>query len=176
MAIFALDGVRPELPDGEDFWIAPTASLIGKVRLARLASVWFGAVLRGDNELIDVGENSNIQDGCVLHTDPGFPLTIGRHVTVGHQAMLHGCTIEDTVLVGMGATVMNGAVIGHHSVIGARSLVPEGKVIPPHSLVVGVPGRVVRILSDKDVAMLDEAARVYVKKIPRYRHGFEQIG
>ncbi len=176
MAIYALDGVRPELPDGEDFWIAPSASLIGRVRLARHTSVWFGAVLRGDNELIDVGENTNIQDGAVLHTDPGFPLTIGANVTVGHQAVLHGCSIEATVLIGMGATVMNGAAVGHHSVIGARTLIPEGKVIPPHSLVVGVPGRVVRILADKDVAMLDEAARVYVRKIPRYRRGFEQIG
>jgi len=174
MAIYALDGVRPELPDGEDCWIAPSASLIGKVRLARHASVWFGAVLRGDNEFIDVGENTNIQDGAVLHTDPGFPLTIGRNVTVGHQAVLHGCSIGDTVLIGMGATVMNGAVIGHHSVIGARSLVPEGKVIAPHSLVVGVPGRVVRILADEDVATLDEAARVYVKKIPRYRRGLSR--
>ena len=176
MAIYALDGVRPELPDGEDFWVAPDASLIGKVRLARLVSIWFGAVLRGDNELVDVGEGTNIQDGAVLHTDPGFPLTIGRNVTVGHQAMLHGCSIADTVLIGMGATVMNGAVIGHHSVIGARSLIPEGKIIAPHSLVVGVPGRVVRILADTDVAMLDEAAQVYIRKIPRYRRSLEQIG
>ncbi len=175
MAIFALGGVEPELPDGEDWWIAPSASVIGKVRLARNASVWFGAVLRGDNELIDVGENSNIQDGCVLHTDMGFPLTIGRNVTVGHQAMLHGCTLEDTVLVGMAATVMNGARIGHHSVIGAHALIPEGKVIPPHSLVVGAPGRVARILGDKDIEMLDEAASIYVRKIARYRAGLKKL-
>jgi len=175
MAIYALGDVKPELPEGEDWWIAPSASVIGKVRLAHLTSVWFGAVLRGDNELIDVGEGSNIQDNCVLHTDMGFPLSIGRHVTVGHQAMLHGCTIEDTVLVGIGATVLNAARIGHHSIIGAHALIPEGKVIPPHSLVVGTPGRVVRILEDKDVAMLDEAAQVYIRKIARYRGGFGPV-
>ena len=175
MAIYALGGARPEVPEGEDWWIAPSASVIGKVRLARHTSVWFGAVLRGDNELIDVGEGSNIQDNCVLHTDMGFPLTIGRHVTVGHQAMLHGCTVENTVLVGIGATILNAARIGHHSIIGAHALVPEGKVIPPHSLVVGTPGRVVRILEDKDVAMLDEAAQVYIRKIARYRGGLEPV-
>jgi len=175
MAIYALEGASPELPEGEEWWVAPSASVIGKVRLARLATVWWGAVLRGDNELIDVGEGSNIQDNCVLHTDMSFPLTIGRHVTVGHQAMLHGCTVEDTVLVGIGATILNAARIGHHSIIGAHALIPEGKVIPPHSLVVGTPGRVVRILEDKDVAMLDEAAQVYIRKIPRYRGGLKAL-
>jgi len=176
MAIFALDGVRPELPAGEACWIAPSASVIGKVRLAANTGIWFGAVLRGDNELIDVGENSNIQDGCVLHTDLGFALTIGRDVTVGHQAMLHGCTVGDMVLIGMGATVLNGARIGHHSIIAAHALIPEGKDIPPRSLVVGTPGRIVRALSETDVAMLEEAARIYVKKIGRYGRGLVQVG
>jgi carbonic anhydrase/acetyltransferase-like protein (isoleucine patch superfamily) len=175
MAIYELDGVRPELPGGADCWIAPSASVVGRVRLARDTSVWFGACLRGDNDLIDVGEGSNIQDGCVLHTDLGYPLTIGRNVTVGHQAMLHGCTVEDTVLIGMGASVLNGAVIGHHTVIGAHALIPEGKVIPPHSLVVGTPGRVVRILNEAEIASLEEAASIYIAKIPRYNRGLVRI-
>lgn len=171
MALYSLGEARPELPGDDRYWIAPDACLIGKVRLERDASVWFGAVLRGDNELIWVGERSNVQDGCVFHTDPGFPLTIGRNVTVGHQAMLHGCTVEDSVLIGMGATVLNGARIGHQSVIGAHALIPEGKVIPPRSLVVGTPGRVVRSLGEDDVERLAQAAQVYVDKIARYRAG-----
>jgi carbonic anhydrase/acetyltransferase-like protein (isoleucine patch superfamily) len=175
MPIYALDGVRPEFPEDGRCWIAPDACLIGKVKLGRDASVWFGAVLRGDNEPIEVGERSNIQDGAILHTDPGFPLTLGRDVTVGHRAMLHGCTVEDMVLIGIGATVLNGARIGEHSVIGAHALVPEGKVIPPRSLVVGTPGRVVRELGEEDVARLAHAARVYVERIARYRRGLERM-
>ena len=171
MAIYALDGEAPELPADGLYWVAETAAVIGRVRLHSDVSIWWGSVLRGDNEWIDIGTGSQIQDNATLHTDPGFPLTIGREVTVGHQAMLHGCTVEDRVLVGMGATVLNGARIGHHSVIGAHALIPQGKDIPPRSLVVGTPGRVVRSLTEADIAMIEEAARIYVRKIARYRHG-----
>ena len=129
---------------GDAFWIAPTAVVIGKVRLENNASVWWGAVLRGDNEPITVGEGSNIQDGCVLHTDPGYPLTIGKDVTVGHLAMLHGCVIGDNSLIGIGAVILNGARIGANCLIGAKALIPEGKEIPDNSLVMGAPGQVKR--------------------------------
>ena len=146
MAIYALDGIAPELPEEGAYWIAASADVIGRVRLERNASIWFNAVLRGDNELILVGEGSNIQDGCVLHTDMGSPLTIGKNCTIGHQAMLHGCTIGENSLVGIGATILNNAVIGKNCLIGAHTLIPERKVIPDNSLVMGSPGKVVREL------------------------------
>jgi carbonic anhydrase/acetyltransferase-like protein (isoleucine patch superfamily) len=155
--------------DGDAFWIAPSAIVIGHVRLESNASVWWQAVLRGDNELITVGENSNVQDGCVLHTDPGYPLTIGRNVTVGHLAMLHGCTIGDNSLIGIGAVVLNGAVIGRNCLIGAKALVPEGKTIPDNSLVMGAPGKVVRELEERHVARLRKGAEHYVANWQRYR-------
>ncbi len=130
MTLFALDGVSPELPEEGAFWIAPSAMVIGKVRLMRNASVWFGAVIRGDNELITIGENSNVQDGAVLHTDPGLELVIGKNCTIGHKAILHGCTIGENSLIGMGATILNRAQIGRNCLIGANALVTEGKVIP----------------------------------------------
>jgi carbonic anhydrase/acetyltransferase-like protein (isoleucine patch superfamily) len=154
---------------GDAFWIAPSAVVIGNVRLENNASVWWQAVLRGDNDLITVGENSNVQDGCVLHTDPGYPLTIGRNVTVGHLAMLHGCTIGDNSLIGIGAVILNGAVIGENCLIGAKALVPEGKRIPANSLVMGAPGKVVRELEARHVARLREAADHYVGNWQRYR-------
>ncbi len=175
MTIYAFDGHRPKLPPEGEYFIAPTAAVIGRVELRPRASVWFGAVLRGDNEPIVIGEGSNIQDNCVLHTDPGFPLTVGRDVVVGHSVILHGCTIGDGVLVGMGATVMNGVEIGRNSVIGAGALIPEGKEIPPNSLVVGMPGRVVRELSDEEAAALVEGARHYAEKFPRYLRTLEEI-
>ena len=144
---------------------------MGRVLLERNASVWFGAVLRGDNELITVGENSNIQDNSVLHTDPGAPLTIGVGVTVGHQAMLHGCVIGDNSLIGIGATVLNRSVIGKNCLIGAHALVPEGKEIPDNSLVLGAPGRVARTLDEAGVAMLRGSAEVYVKNWQRFQKG-----
>ena len=143
MAIYALDGTAPEL--SPDTWVAPSADLMGRVRLLSGASVWFGAVLRGDNEWITVGEGSNVQDGCVLHTDLGAPLTIGRNCTIGHRAILHGCTIGEQSLIGMGAIVLNHAVVGSRCLIGAGALVPEGKVIPDGSLVLGMPGKVIRV-------------------------------
>ena len=155
--------------DGDAFWIAPTAVVIGKVRLGKNASVWWGAVLRGDNDPISVGENSNVQDGAVLHADPGFPLTIGKDVTVGHQAMLHGCTIGDNTLVGIGAVILNGAVIGENCLIGAKALVPEGKEIPANSLVMGAPAKVVRQLEPRHVERIREGAESYVAKWQRYR-------
>ncbi len=139
---YLLEGTGPETEDGEH-WIAPTAVLIGRVWLETEASVWWGAVLRGDNELITVGRGSNVQDGCVCHTDPGFPLVIGPHVTVGHQAMLHGCAIGEGSLVGIGAVILNGARIGRDCLIGARALIAEGKEIPDGSLVMGTPGKIV---------------------------------
>ncbi len=153
----------------ERFYVADSATVIGSVVLENDASVWFGAVIRADNDTITLGERSNVQDGAVLHADPGFPLTIGRAVTVGHQAMLHGCTVEDGSLIGIQSTVLNGAVIGEESIIGAGALVAEGKEIPPRSLVVGTPGRVVRTLDDEQVAMIREAAAHYVEKIALYR-------
>ena len=164
MPCFALDGISPDLPEPGAFWIAPSADLIGKVRLLRNASVWFHAVLRGDNEWITIGENSNVQDGCVLHTDPGAPLTIGRNCTIGHNAILHGCTIGDNSLVGMGATVLNHVVIGRNCLIGANALVAEGRVIPDNSLVVGMPAKVARTLDDESAAKLASSAERYVLK------------
>jgi carbonic anhydrase/acetyltransferase-like protein (isoleucine patch superfamily) len=164
---YALGAVRVTTED-DAFWIAPTAVLIGNVKLAHNASVWWQAVLRGDNEPITVGENSNVQDGSVLHADPGFPLTIGKDVTVGHLAMLHGCTIGDNSLIGIGAVILNGAVIGRNCLIGAKALVPEGKQIPDNSLVMGAPGKVVRELEDRHIARIREAAEHYVQNWQRY--------
>ena len=149
-------------------WVAPTATLIGKVRLQAGASVWFGAVLRGDNELIDIGENSNVQDGTVMHTDMGWPLTLGKGVTVGHNAMLHGCTVGDYSLIGIGAVILNGARIGKHCIIGANALVPEGREIPDGSLVVGSPGKVVRELTPAQQQLLEASAAHYVHNAQRY--------
>ena len=175
MAIYALDGVAPQLPQDGEYWIAPNAAVIGKVTLEPFASVWFGAVLRGDNERITVGERSNIQDLCMLHTDMGFPLQIGRNVTVGHQATLHGCTVGEGALIGMGATVLNGARIGRNAVIGAHALVAEGKDIPDNALVVGIPGKVVRTLPDEEAARLAHLADHYVDNLQRYNKGFKSI-
>lgn len=149
-------------------WVAPGAVLIGKVRLQARASVWFGAVLRGDNELIDIGEDSNVQDGAVMHTDMGSPLTLGRGVTVGHKAMLHGCSVNDYSLVGINAVVLNGAKIGRHCIIGANALITEGQEIPDGSLVVGSPGKVVRMLTDAQKRMLEASAAHYVDNAERY--------
>ena len=149
-------------------WAAPTATLIGKVRLQARASVWFGAVLRGDNELIDIGEDSNVQDGTVMHTDMGSPLTLGKGVTVGHNAMLHGCTVGDYSLVGINAVILNGARIGKHCIIGANALIPEGKEIPDGSLVMGSPGKVVRELSEQQMRMIEAGAAHYVHNAQRY--------
>ena len=168
MNLFDLGARSPKLPGADEYWIAPSAVVLGDVELKRNASVWFGAVIRGDNDPIVIGENSNIQDGSVLHTDVGVPLTIGRNVTVGHQVMLHGCSIGDSTLVGIGSLVMNGAVIGDNCLIGAKSLVTEGKVIPPRSLVLGSPAKVVRELTEPELQMLEASALHYVENWRRY--------
>lgn len=176
MAIYSLEGVAPELPEPGSYWVAEQAVVLGRVVLARDVNVWFGAVLRGDNDIIRVGARSNIQDGAVLHTDLGSPLTIGEGCTIGHQAMLHGCTVGDNSLIGIGARVLNGAVIGRNCIIGAHALVAEGKEIPDNSLVVGVPGRVQRTLGQDEIAQLGEMAEVYVRNYKRYLARFEAIG
>jgi carbonic anhydrase/acetyltransferase-like protein (isoleucine patch superfamily) len=153
----------------EPCWIAPTAVVIGKVTLGKNASVWWHSVLRGDDEPISVGEGSNVQDGCVLHTDPGFPLVVGAGVTVGHMVTLHGCTIGDGSLIGIGAVVLTGAVIGRNCLIAARALVPEGKAIPDNSLVMGAPGNVVREVTPEHLARMRETAEIYVERWQRYR-------
>ena len=157
-----------------DSWTAPTATLIGRVRLEEGASVWFNAVLRGDNELILIGKDSNVQDGAVMHTDMGYPLTLGTGVTIGHNAMLHGCTVGDYSLIGINAVILNGAKIGKHCIIGANSLIGEGKVIPDGSLVMGSPGKVVRDLTDEQKALLQASAAHYVKNGQRYARELEE--
>ncbi len=173
MAAYRLGGRSPQIQPTA--WIAPNATVIGDVRMAAGASVWWNAVLRGDNDPIVIGENSNIQDGSVLHTDEGVPLTLGRDVTVGHMVMLHGCTIGDGSLIGIGSIVLNRAVIGRHCLIGANSLIPEGKVIPDRSLVMGSPGKVVRELGDEEVARLLHGASHYVYNARRYRDELQEV-
>jgi carbonic anhydrase/acetyltransferase-like protein (isoleucine patch superfamily) len=174
MTLYVLDGIGPVTPDDGDFWVAPDANVIGNVQLASGSSVWFGVTIRGDNELIVIGAGSNIQENCVLHTDPGRPLTIGANVTVGHKAMLHGCTIGAGSLIGMGATVLNGAQIGAGCLIGAGALITENKVIPDGSLVMGAPGKVVRQLDAAAQAGLLRSATHYQANMRRFRTGLTQ--
>jgi len=169
MSVYNLGNVTPLLPNDDEYWIAPTAAVIGRVILHRNASVWWGATLRGDNDPIVIGENSNVQDGSVLHTDAGWPLTLGANVTVGHMVMLHGCTIGDGSLVGIGSIVLNGAKIGKNCLVGANCLITEGKQIPDNSLVMGAPGKVVREISDQQAMMLAAGAAHYVENWKRYR-------
>lgn len=175
MPVYALADWRPELPPEGEFWIAPDANLIGRVRLAKGVSVWFGSVLRGDNDWISVGENSNIQDLCALHTDPGIPLSLGANVSVGHGAVVHGATVGDNCVIGMGATLLNRSKIGKNSVVGANALVPEGKEFPDNSLIVGVPARVVRSIAEQDVPMLLLNAEVYYQRWQRYREELKRL-
>jgi carbonic anhydrase/acetyltransferase-like protein (isoleucine patch superfamily) len=176
MPIYALDDITPQLPASGRFWIAPDAAIIGKVELAEEASVWFGAVLRGDNERIVVGRRSNVQDGAIFHTDPGFPLTVGEACTIGHRAILHGCTIGDGALVGMGAAVLNGAKIGAESIVGAGALVTEGKEFPPRSLIVGAPARAIRTLDEKGVQMARFGAEAYFLRWQQFAKGLKAVG
>ncbi len=166
MPIYRLGEHTPQIDPQS--WVAPNATLIGQVVLRRNASVWWNCTLRGDTDRLTVGENSNIQDNSVLHTDPGIPLVVGKNVTVGHRVILHGCTVGDNSLIGMGSTLLNGAVIGKNCLIGANTLIPEGKVIPDRSLVVGLPGRIVRELTDEEVANLQLSADRYVAQWRRY--------
>jgi carbonic anhydrase/acetyltransferase-like protein (isoleucine patch superfamily) len=176
MAIYALEGEEPELPEDGLYWVAETAVVVGRVRLHSEVSIWYGSVLRGDNEWIEIGERSQVQDNATLHTDPGFPLTIGRDCVIGHNVVLHGCAIGDHCLIGMGAIVLNGARIGKNSLVGAGALVTEGKEFPNNSLIVGAPAKVVRETDEKARAMIARAADVYVKRWKRYAAGLKRLG
>ncbi|QPM89737.1 gamma carbonic anhydrase family protein [Pseudooceanicola algae] len=175
MTLYSLDGQAPQTPENGDFWIAPDANVIGRVVIGSAASVWFGCTLRGDNEVIEIGAGSNVQENCVLHTDMGFPLRIGRDCTIGHKAMLHGCTIGENSLIGMGATVLNGAIIGRNCLIGAGALVTEGKEIPDNSMVLGSPGKVVRSLGADWEQKLQASALHYQQNMRRFRDGLTAI-
>jgi carbonic anhydrase/acetyltransferase-like protein (isoleucine patch superfamily) len=175
MAVYALGESVPQTPENGQFWVAPDAKVIGQVVLKTNASVWYGAVVRGDVEAIEIGEDTNIQDGSVLHADFGVPLTIGKGVTVGHQVMLHGCTIGDYSLIGIGATILNGAKIGKNCIIGAHALIAEGKEIPDNSLVVGMPGRVIKTLGEDMAEMLKASADHYVGNWQRHKSELRQI-
>jgi carbonic anhydrase/acetyltransferase-like protein (isoleucine patch superfamily) len=173
MSIYRLGEKTPQL--APSVWIAPNATVIGDVRLAENVSIWWNAVLRGDNDPISIGANSNIQDGSVMHTDIGMPLTLGCNITVGHMVMLHGCTVGDGSLIGIKSVILNGAVIGKQCLIGANTLIPEGKVIPDRSLVMGSPGKVVRELTDEQIARLAYSAAHYVENAQRYRQKLQEF-
>ena len=173
MPIYTLDGTAPRFEEGGSNWIAPDAVLIGNIDVGRNVGVWFGVVIRGDNDAIVIGADTNVQEHTVMHTDPGFPLTIGAGCTIGHRAVLHGCTIGDNSLIGMGAIVLNGARIGRNSLVGAGALVTEGKEFPDNSLIVGSPARVVRTLDDKAVAGLRASAAHYVENAQRFMAGLK---
>ena len=175
MPLYSLHGVKPALPTLGRYWIAPDANLIGDVRLGEDAGVWFGATLRGDNEPIVIGARSNVQDHCTLHTDMGFPLTIGEDCTIGHNAILHGCTIAEGSLIGLGAVVLNGAKIGRGCLVGARALVLEGKEYADHSLIVGSPAKAIRTLDEDAIAQLRQSAANYVENWRRYAAGLKRI-
>lgn len=173
MSVYSLDDITPDLAD--DVWVAESATVVGNVIMASGSSAWFGTVIRGDNDPIKIGARSNIQDNSVLHSDPGSPLVIGEDVTVGHQAMLHGCTIGDNSLVGIGATILNGAKIGKNCLIGAHALVTENKVIPDNSVVMGSPGKVVKDVPEAQETMLKASAEYYVKNAQRFKKGLKKV-
>jgi carbonic anhydrase/acetyltransferase-like protein (isoleucine patch superfamily) len=175
MPLYAIDGVAPQLPEDGSSWVAPSADVIGDARLGREVGVWFGAVIRADNTPIVIGDRTNIQEGAMLHSDVGSPLTVGAGVTVGHHAILHGCRIEDDVLIGMGAIVLNRAVIGAGSLVGAGALVTEDKVFAPGSLIVGSPARAVRSLDEATIAGLRRSADGYAERLRRYSEGLIRI-
>jgi carbonic anhydrase/acetyltransferase-like protein (isoleucine patch superfamily) len=176
MPLYEIDGISPSLPEDGSSWIAPSADVIGDVRLGRNVSIWFGTVVRGDNAPITFGEGTNIQDGCALHTDADTPLTIGEHSTIGHNVILHGCTIGNNVLVGMGATILNNAVIGDNCLIGANALITEGKVFPAGSMIIGAPAKAVRDLDEKTIEGMRGSARRYVVNRERYKATLKRIG
>jgi len=176
MAIYELDGQAPELPADGRCWIAENATVIGRVRLATDASVWFGAVLRGDNEWIELGARSQVQDNATLHTDPGFPMRIGPNCVIGHNVILHGCTIGENSLIGMGAILLNGAKVGRNSLVGAGALITEGKTFPDNSLIVGTPARVLRTVDEATIRMIAAGAEIYVNRWQQYARGLRRIG
>ncbi len=175
MPLYALDDARPDLPESGRYWVAPDAAVIGRVRLGEDASVWFGAVLRGDNEWITVGARTNVQDGSMLHTDMGAPLDIGDDVTIGHRVILHGCSVGAGSLIGMGATILNNARIGRNCIVGANALVTEGREFPDNSLIVGAPARLVRMLDEASAARLVASAANYVENSRRFARGLRKI-
>lgn len=175
MPIYALNDLVPRLPAPDRFWVAPDAHVIGEVILHEDVNIWFGAVLRGDNEPITIGARSNIQEGAMLHADPGFPCTVGADVTVGHHAILHGCTVGDGALIGMGATVLNGAKIGPGCLVGANALVTEGKEFAPNTLILGSPAKAARTLDPETVARLGKSAAHYVANARRFAAGLKRI-
>jgi len=175
MPIYELNGQAPEDPGAGRYYIAETAVVIGRVRIKLDASIWFGAVLRGDNEWIEIGERSNIQENCTLHTDPGFPLTVGQDCTVGHQVILHGCTIGSNSLIGMGAILLNGSKIGNNSLVGAGALVPEGKEFPDNSVLVGTPARLIRKTDADTVKFITQAADAYARRWQSYSKGLKRV-
>jgi len=175
MPIYQIDGQAPEFPAEGDYWVAETATLIGRVRLKRDASVWFGAVLRGDNEWIELGERSQIQDNATLHTDPGFPLAIGSNCVIGHNVVLNGCTVGDESLIGMGAIMLNGTKVGRNCLVGAGAVVTEGKTFPDNSLIVGAPARVIRTLDQKASDLIRGGADIYVRRFKQYATGLKRI-
>jgi len=174
--IYELDGQKPDLPEQGRYWVAPSAAVIGRVRLNTDCSIWFGAVLRGDNEWIELGERSQIQDNAMLHTDPGFPITIGPGCVIGHNVILHGCTIGAHTLIGMGAIVLNGARIGANCIVGAGAIITEGKSFPEKSLIVGTPARAIRTLDDTAAVGIADGAEFYVGNFKRYAKGLKPIG
>lgn len=174
MAIYELEGVKVKTPASGKFWVADTAAVIGNVELGEDVSIWFGSVIRGDNDSIRIGNGSNVQDCCCLHVDPGFPIVIGESVSVGHCVTLHGCTIGNGALIGMGAIILNGAVIGEGCLIGANAFIPEGKVIPPNSVVMGAPGKVVREVSEADRPRVSRGAVAYRGKWVQYKAGLKR--
>jgi carbonic anhydrase/acetyltransferase-like protein (isoleucine patch superfamily) len=175
MPLYALDAQSPQTPAAGQFWIAPDAHVIGKVRLGIDVGVWFGAVLRGDNELIDIGAGSNVQEHSVLHTDMGYPVVIGRNCTIGHRAILHGCSIGDNSLVGMGAIILNGARIGRNCLVGAGALVTEGKEFPDNSLIVGSPAKAIRTLDEAAAGRITLSAAGYIKNWKRFAAGMKTL-
>ncbi len=175
MPIYALEGDAPRLPDDGSLFVAPGAHVMGRVRLGKNVGVWFGAVIRGDNEWMTIGDDTNIQDNATLHSDFGFPLTIGAGCTIGHGAIVHGCTIGENSLIGMGATVLNGARIGKNCIVGANALVTEGKEFPDNSLIVGAPARAVRSLDEAAAEKLEMSARHYVANAKRFASGLTPI-
>jgi carbonic anhydrase/acetyltransferase-like protein (isoleucine patch superfamily) len=176
MTIYALNDAVPQLPPEGQYWIAPGAHVIGRVRLGKDASIWFGCVLRGDNELIDIGQGSNIQEGCTLHTDMGYPMSIGANCTIGHNAILHGCTVGEGSLIGMGATLLNGAKIGRNCIVGANALVTEGKEFPDNCLIVGSPARSIRTIDEATAERIVSTSRHYVANWQRFAKGLKVVG
>ncbi len=175
MAVYELDGQSPEFPADGLYWVAETAIVVGRVRLHSDVSIWYGSVLRGDNEWIEIGTRSQIQDNATLHTDPGFALTIGRDCVIGHNVILHGCTVGNNTLIGMGTTILNGAKIGSNCLVGANALITEGKEFPDNSVILGSPAKAVRDVDDKARAMIARGANVYVRRWKQYNTGLKRI-